>query len=170
MYPLLWSVISCFYIIFVKTSFISKSFSRRVWFCLTSDPLSNTTCCWHVYLNSHVLLNNWLTLADDFIITRSSLIEVLRCYFNNIEPSWVGVDQYPAGQTNIIPNDNATRMLLSYTIDVWTYQVHMHQVSHFYFFIFIRWKMSTNSLSLFALSKYLARLSVQFSCVTRPFQ
>ena len=35
---------------------------------LNSDPLSKTTYCGCGYLLIHVLLNNWLTMADDLLI------------------------------------------------------------------------------------------------------
>ena len=49
----------------VKTGLISKSFSKGVKSRLNSEPLSNTTLCGRGYLHSHVLLNSWITLADD---------------------------------------------------------------------------------------------------------
>ena len=44
---------------------MSKYFSKGVQSRLSSDIFSNNNLCGHRYLHIHVLLNIWLTLADD---------------------------------------------------------------------------------------------------------
>ena len=44
---------------------MSKSFRKGLKYRLNSDPLSNTTMCGRGYMNSHVLLNSWINMADD---------------------------------------------------------------------------------------------------------
>ena len=56
------------FFIVVKTGLISKSFSKGVKSRLNSDLLSNTTWRGRGYMHRHVLLNNWLTLADDLSV------------------------------------------------------------------------------------------------------
>ena len=46
------------------------------------------------------------------IFTAHNLIEVKRRHLNDIEPDCGRVDHSHAGQTNIIPNDSATCMML----------------------------------------------------------
>ena len=62
-------------LIIVKTGFISKSFIKGVKYHLNSDPLSNMTLHGRGYLLRRVLLNNWLTLADD-LSTYSPLLPI----------------------------------------------------------------------------------------------
>ena len=62
-------------LIIVKTGFISESFIKGVKSHLNSDPLSNTTLHGLGYLLRHVLLNNWLTQADD-LSTYSPLLPI----------------------------------------------------------------------------------------------
>ena len=52
----------------VKTNLISKFFGRIVKSHLNSDMFSNGTFHGCGYVHSHVLLNSWLTLADDLYI------------------------------------------------------------------------------------------------------
>ena len=54
-----------------------------------------------------------------FIVTVHNLIEVLRWYFNDHEPACGEVDYCPLGQTNIISNDSAARLMLSYRLFIW---------------------------------------------------
>ena len=78
---------------------------------LNSDPLSNMTLRGCGYLHSHVLLNNWLTLADNFIyvfiITCRYLIEVERRYLSDLEQACGGVNHRRTSQTIIILNDSS---------------------------------------------------------------
>ena len=55
----------------IKTGLISKSFIKGVRSRLNLDPLSNSTWRGCGYLHIHVLLNRWITLADDLYIYSS---------------------------------------------------------------------------------------------------
>ena len=74
-----------------------------------------------------------------FIVTARNLIEVVRWYFDNFEPTWSRVKHCHAYETNIIINDRAELLLLSYRLTIWLYQVHMHQTPRFYFYNVISW-------------------------------
>ena len=73
--------LACGFFVVVKAGLISKPFSKGVNYRLNSDLLSNTT--WHGrgYLYSHVMLNNWLTLAYYLYMYSSLPVETsLRSY------------------------------------------------------------------------------------------
>ena len=59
----------------------------------------------------------WFTCV--FIVTGHSAIEVLRRYFNGIEPACGRVNNCPSGQTKIITNDSDACLMLSYRLTIW---------------------------------------------------
>ena len=61
-------VLSCEVLIVIKAGLIQKKISKGLKSHLNLDPLSNTTLRVCGYLLSYVLLNNWLTLANDLSI------------------------------------------------------------------------------------------------------
>ena len=65
------------------------------------------------------------------IITARNLIEFVGRYFDDLEPTSTGVNHHHAGETNIIFNDSADCLLLSYILAIWYYWVHMHQTPRF---------------------------------------
>ena len=102
-------------------------------------------------------------------ITVFNLLEVIYQQFDNFKPTRDGFDHRHAYQTNIIINDSATRMLLSYGLTIWTYQVHMYHIPRFQFFDLLRWQTSINSPSVFELLEYLSRTSIQFCLCEKTF-
>ena len=91
------------------------------------------TLCGREYLLIHLLLNNWLTLSDDLSMYSSLryLIEVKHHNFCDLKPTRSRVDHHCAGDTNIIPNTSATRIILSYILTMHNCQVHMHHTPRF---------------------------------------
>ena len=78
--------------------------------------------CGGRYILSHVLLNNWLALEDNLYIysslapvTSSSLYVGILTVF---KPTRCRVDNFHAGETNIILNDSASQMLLYYRLTI----------------------------------------------------
>ena len=131
MHPLHQRIILWVFIV-IETGLISKCFSKVVKHILNSDPLPNTTLRGHGFLLSHVVLNNWLTLADDLSMY-SSLPPITSSksvcwYINDFEPTHFRVNYRHSGETNITCNDSAAWMMLSYRLTIWSYQVHMHQI------------------------------------------
>ena len=103
------------------------------------------------------------------IINTCNLTKVVRWYSNDLESTFDRADHFRASQTKIIPNDSAARMLLFYRLSIWTHQVYMHQIPCFWFCYVLRWQMSINSLSIFELLTYLARLSIQLYLRDKAF-
>ena len=91
----------------VKMGLILESFSKRVKYHLNSDMLSNTTLRGCGYMHSPLLLNIWLTLADDLSIY-SSLPAFTSSRSN------VGINHLHTDQTSILYNDIAAWLLLYY--------------------------------------------------------
>ena len=102
---------------------------------LNPVTLSNMTLHGFGYMLGYVLLNSWITLEDEFfnvlIITARYLIEVKRRHFDGFEPTHRGVDTNPLDETRFILNDIATWMMLSYRLNIWNYQLHMHHIPRF---------------------------------------
>ena len=109
----------------------------------------------------------WLIYV--LIITACNLIEVVSWYLKNLKPYCGGVDHDHAGDTNIIPNYELDRLMLSYRITIWTYQVHMHRIPLFYFWTVMRWNMPIKSLSIFERLKSNARISIQLYFSDKDF-
>ena len=63
--------LACGFLIFDKTGLIPKYFSKVLKSCSNSYMLSNTTLRRCGYLIIHVMLNSWLSLADDLSIYSS---------------------------------------------------------------------------------------------------
>ena len=123
------------FLIVVKTGLISKSFSKEMKSCLNSDPLSNKTLRGRGYLHSHVLLNNWLTLADDLYMyswlpaVTSSRSNVGISKVSNQPVAWsIIATQF---KLKFVSNDSATWLMFSYRLAIWTYQVLVRQIPWF---------------------------------------
>ena len=125
------------------------------------------------YLHSHVLLNKWLTLADYlYIYLLLPVITSLRSY--------VGISMIsnqPVEGLKIVLQFRPTLFLMIALpvccchID-FLYDLSGPHVPNLtvLFCNYLRWKMSTNSLSLFELLTYLAQLSIQIALMKRTFQ
>ena len=73
--------------------------------------------------------------------------------------SLLRVNHCHASETNIILNYSAARMLFSYRLSIWTYQVYIHCIPCWNI---LGCQTSINSLSLYELLTYIARISIQF--------
>ena len=125
----IWSAgeLACGLFIVVQTVLISKFFSKGEKYPLNSDTLPNMNFCGLGYLHRHVLLNNWLTLSyyliNSFIITAHYLIEVNRRHFRYFKPPCCSFNHFYSSETNIILDGMAARLMLSFVLYKWTYQV-----------------------------------------------
>ena len=127
--------LACGFLIAVNTGFVLIYFSKGVKSRLKSYPFVKHDFLWtRVSAQLFVvkqLDNTGILFIYAFIITGYYLIEVERWYLNNFEPAWGGFNYPHAGQTNILCNYSTAWLLLYYRLDIWTYQVYMHQITRF---------------------------------------
>ena len=62
------------------------------------------------------------------MVTARYIIKVKYQHFDNFKPTCRRVDNRNVGETTIIFDGRPSRMLLSYRLDIWTYQVYMHHI------------------------------------------
>ena len=96
-------------------------------------------------------------------------MEVICSHFDDFKPTHSGVNHCHAGDTNRIINDSTARLILYYRLNVWTQQVHMYCIPRLQFLNILMWQTSINSLSLFELLTFLARLRIQLYLYYKTF-
>ena len=72
-----------------------------------------------------------MLLINILISTARKIIKFIPLHFDNFKPTGSEVYQFYSGETNIMLNYSADRMMLSYTLTMGTYQVHMHHILQF---------------------------------------
>ena len=112
---------------------------------------------------------NFCGFINVFIVPYHCIIKVKHWNFENYKPTHSRVYNSHAGETNIILHGSDEWMILSYIIDIWTYQVYMNLIPWFQSCYILGQNKSINSLSIFELLKYLARLRINIRFNDKAF-
>ena len=121
----------------------------------------------------NALLNNQLSLLDDVLMySLSTPIILSRSKVGtsaNFKSTRSRVDNFHSGKTKIIIDGSSNQLLLSYRLDIWTYQVYMHHIQSFQVSNIIGSQTSIKSISLFELLTYLTWLSIHIGLHDKAF-